>query len=81
MASPLTTVLGELLAKRWESQFGSPKTIPPGMVFIGWLERQGPSYHRPWDGCWLRDSTMAMRMAIRLDISISPMAMGNVTRM
>ncbi|MFQ2581432.1 hypothetical protein ACK3Z6_20355, partial [Aeromonas caviae] len=36
MASSLTTVLGELLAKRWEPQFGSPKTIPPGMVFY-WM--------------------------------------------
>lgn len=60
---------------------GNKKPSRPGWFFIGWRERQGPSYHRPWGGCWLRDSTMAMRMAIRLDISISPMAMGNVTRM
>ncbi|WP_270805461.1 hypothetical protein, partial [Aeromonas sp. QDB56] len=51
MASPLTTVPGELLAKRWESQFGSPKTIPPGMVFY-WMARKARALLPPPLG-WL----------------------------
>lgn len=56
------------------------KPSRPGWFFFDASKGPSPSYHRPWGGCWLRDSTMAIRMAIRLDISISTMAMGNITR-